>query len=460
VVPTRRPVAAVPVPVASSSGSLTRTVAPLAPLAIALLATHSFLPTATTTVPAAPPQAAAPAPTTSQRETQSRIRSSGEPENAPSPLLSSGSPVDWFFVFKFNSGSFPECSGGADQRTCLFGGAKQDYGKFSQQFIYASSANQTLKEGGGCVGDATTDPVGATFDEVYDGHLFYVLWNDQFDGDPIATKSAPAGHSKGLLAWDNDGNGIVLQVSTPSWPGSGSAHSPRQSDGNTLGCVKDNDVLVSQHFFGLRLNKDDVVDVLKALNNASVVTDPSKPEAVNNGGPPDIQALAAGLGKLSKSTTVTKTALSSGVVLLSKPSDLKVPPWQMVSALLGGEPLRVASWWTKPEIPSTSESTAIACWDESLAKPGAVQIATSGTWSGKTIGLEGMAEPQGNHAKIGVSTGTHPYVIFGDMNQQGALSGNCGSSQNGRGGLFYVVDNEHLFSSVSDLLKGDSGPAK
>jgi hypothetical protein len=45
------------------------------------------------------------------------------------------------------------------------------------------------------------------------------------------------------------------------------------------------------------------------------------------------------------------------------------------------------------------------------------------------------------------------------MNQQGSLSGpNCKSSQNGRGGLFYVVDNAQLFASLRDLLKGDSAP--
>jgi hypothetical protein len=45
------------------------------------------------------------------------------------------------------------------------------------------------------------------------------------------------------------------------------------------------------------------------------------------------------------------------------------------------------------------------------------------------------------------------------MNQQGSLSGpNCKSSQNGRGGLFYVVNNAQLFGSLQALLKGDSAP--
>jgi hypothetical protein len=382
-----------------------------------------------------------------------------QPASAPAPLLKSGQPVDWWFVFKFNAGSFPGCGGGA-QRACLFGGTVQHYREFSQQFAYASSVDHKLQLGGGCIGDTTIDPLGSTFDQVYSGGLYYVVWNDQFYGDPINNKSAPAGHSKGMLAWDQDGNGLVMQVSTPSWPGSGSSGSPRRTDGNTLGCVKDNDVLVSQHFFSLRLSRDDVVAVLKGLENASVVTDAAKPQVVNNGGPTDIQALVNGLGKISMSKTATKDKLSSGVILISKPSKLPVPPWQMVSAILGGEPLRAATWWYNPQIPTTTATTAIGCWDSSLGKPGAVEIATSGRWDEKTIGLEGGAKPAGNHAKIGVSIGgTHSYAIFGDMNQQGSLSGpNCKSSQNGRGGLFYVLDDASLSSSVRDLIDGGTAP--
>jgi hypothetical protein len=75
--------------------------------------------------------------------------------------------------------------------------------------------------------------------------------------------------------------------------------------------------------------------------------------------------------------------------------------------------------------------------------------------------LAAGVELQGNHAKLGVSTGARTYAIFGDMNQQGSLSGpNCNSSQNGRGGLFYVVENADLFGSVRDLITGDTAPVK
>jgi hypothetical protein len=380
-------------------------------------------------------------------------------DSAPTPLLKQGQSVDWWFVFKFNTHSMPGCTASA-QRACAFGGTIVEEKSFSQAFAYASSADPKLQQGGGCVGETTADPLGATFDEVYNGQLFYAVWNDQFDGNPIASKGAPAGHSKGLLAWDNDGNGFVLQVSTPSWPGSGSSKHPRKTDGNTLGCTTDNNILVSQHFFALKLNKDDVVAVLQGLINASVVSDPTQLPLVNNGGPADIQALVKSLGKNSRNKTATVVKLSSGVELISKPSGLHVPPWQMVSALLGGEPLRAATWWTSPEIPSTTADTQIGCWDPSLGKPGAVAVATTGTWDGKTIGLQGGAIPNGNHAKIGVSTGTKTYAIFGDMNQQGAIDKNCNSSQNGRGGMFFVVDNEQLFNGVRDLIQGDTAPAQ
>lgn len=382
---------------------------------------------------------------------------------APTPLLEKGHPVDWWFVFKFNAKSFPGC-GGSDneQQACSFGGDVQHY-TTGQQFVYASSEAQNLKKGDGCVGGTTTDPLGATFDEVYNGDLYYVIWNDQFyDDPPIAGCSescgGPWGHSKGILVWNETGEGFVLQVTTPSWPAAGSKQFPRKSDGNTLGCVKDDDVKVSQHFFSLKLTESDVIEVLKALKNASVVTDPKNHQIVNNGGPADVQNLVTGLGTKSHSTSIIKVQLSSGVGLISKPSALHVPPWQMVSAELGGVSLRTATWWASPKIYSTTASTTIACWDDNLGKPGAVAVATSGQWDGIGFGLKGGPGPDFNHAKIGVSTaGVNHFAIFGDMNQQGTLSGtNCASSQNGRGGLFYVIDNKVLSDGISNLIEGET----
>jgi hypothetical protein len=114
------------------------------------------------------------------------------------------------------------------------------------------------------------------------------------------------------------------------------------------------------------------------------------------------------------------------------------------------------SWWINPDkILNTKSTTAMGCWDSSLNKPGAVQNASTGTWNGQSIALRGGPSASGNHAKIGVSTSSHTYTIFGDMNQQGSIKKtNCDIKQNIRGGMFFVVDDAPLFNSVRDLLAG------
>ena len=216
---------------------------------------------------------------------------------------------------------------------------------------------------------------------------------------------------------------------------------------------------ISQHFFAVKVTKDDVLSILAALRNASVVTDPQNPQIVSNGGPADVQQLVSQLGKKSSSTAFANTTLSSGVELISKPSKLNVPPWQMVSSILGGVSLRAATWWANPKIYTTTTTTNITCWDSSLTTPGPVEVATTGHWSGQTFGLTGGPGPNFNHAKLGVSTsGPHHYSIFGDMNQQGAIFGTCSKSQNGRGGLFYVIDDAGLSDSLTNLISGGSAP--
>src|SRR5579862_7508583 len=86
--------------------------------------------------------------------------------SAPVPLLRSGQPVNWWFVFKFNTATFNGCGGA--QRACIFGGDVQTYKSgFGQQFAVASSENSKLTAGSGCAGDTTNDPIGATFNQVY-----------------------------------------------------------------------------------------------------------------------------------------------------------------------------------------------------------------------------------------------------------------------------------------------------
>jgi hypothetical protein len=386
-----------------------------------------------------------------------------EPLSGPSPILPDGQQADWWFVFKFNAKDFPGCD--SEQKTCRFGGYPVMY-ESGQQYVYASNLNRTLQKGTGCLGNSYTDPVSATFNQVYNSStaVYYVIWNDQFYNQPIINGCnnacfAPWAHSKGMVAWDDNGNGFVMQVSTPSWPASGSKANPRVSDGNTLGCVYDDDVYLSQHFFALKISKDDLIQVLLALQNAAVVTDPTNPQIVKNGGPDDVMALVNVLGRQPGNNEIyrqaTKVTLSKGVHLISKPSSLNVPPWQMVSALMGGVSLRVASWYGDPNpIPSTTIFTTISCWAPNLGTAGPVEIAKYGHWEKYAFSLQEDA----NHAKFGASDDpSRTYAIFGDMNQQGALTlseatPSCALSQNGRGGTFYVVDDPTLQASVLGLI--------
>ncbi len=412
----------------------------------------------------------------------------------PSPLAGPNEPVDWMFAYKFNDASFPGWDNGVLPpygAPGIFGGTVDDYPEgLSQQYVFASSKNPTLVKGKGPIGNTLTDPLGATFAQVYhQPGYFYILWNDQFYGNPIDTKAAPAGHSKGMAAWNADGEGFVLQVSTPSWPASGCHTFSRNSaatikavknkksvtvngktkpvelDYNTLGCIDDDDVEVAQHFFCLKLTKDDLVNVLKGLANASVVTDPTIPALCNNGGPADVKALVNKLGKESTSTEIFTAELSTGVQLIAKPSKMAVPPWQMISARLNGLSLRVVSWWAAPKIYSTKAGETPPCWAPDLGTPGDVDIALTGSWAGVTIDLLGDNGRGSNHAKIGISKDPKkPISIFGDENQQGAISSGldkdtgktekCTSSQNGRGGTFYVLNNAGLFKSLTKLFNG------
>lgn len=375
---------------------------------------------------------------------------------APEPLFAQNDADDWIFAFKLNATTFPT----PPVSNCVFGGSPQTK-LASQQFIVARSSSTDLTAGAGLLGSSVADSLGATFSQVYNSNLNFVVWNDQLYQHPRMQGcgdgcSGPWGHSKGLIAWNETGDGLVLQVTTPSWPASGTAATPRTGSGNTLGCIaKPNNILYSQHFFALRLTPSDTAAVLEALTNASVVTDVTNPQLARLGGPNELRLTAMRLGRRSNSTTVFDTTLSSGIRLISKPSELHVPPWQMVSARLGGVSLRTATWWAAPRIPTTERGREIICWRNDLGAPGRVEVALTGRWADKTISLKGG----GNHAKLGVSLdGAHPYVIFGDLNQQGRLTNKCDSSQNGRGGLFFVLEDQQLHDAMADLLAGDTAP--
>lgn len=391
------------------------------------------------------------------------------------PLLGDGSSADWWFVFKLATEGFAGCSG---KPSCIFGGDVQSYKTgFGLQYLEAHSAGgttSTLALNANCLG-SSDDPVSKTFAQIYDGTApNYVIWNDQFYGDPQPSISpkcsstecgAPWGHSKGAIAWDENGAGFVMQVSTPDWPGNGD-NSKTRSQGNTLGCVLDDNAKVAQHFFAIRLaTADDTKAVLQALQTASAVTDPANSELVKlTKGPSDLATLAQSLGQLSEATQPFDGKISTaGVRLIAKPHALNIPPWHMVSALSGAG-LRTATWWASPKISSTKAGTP-GCWDSSLPEAQEVQVALTGSWAGTTIGFKGVTATSGNHAKIAHSlTGTTS--VFGDMNMQGSYSasdGACTSSQNGRGGIFFLLEDQVMHDGLQSLLAGttsDYEPSK
>jgi hypothetical protein len=107
--------------------------------------------------------------------------------------------------------------------------------------VYASKGS-ALKEGKTCLGNSTADPADATFNQIYSGKYFYVIWTDLFYNDPDLCSGKTAcpsewAHAKGMLAWNADGEGFVMQVSTPNWPGAGDKEYEREN-GNTLGCER------------------------------------------------------------------------------------------------------------------------------------------------------------------------------------------------------------------------------
>lgn len=390
------------------------------------------------------------------------------------PKLGDGSAVDWWFAFKLNSAAYPGCSG---TRKCLFGGEVQDYKYgYGLQYLLASHAGGTTKEmelKTDCLGTGD-DPVAKTFDQIYGGTApNFVIWNDQFYNEPTITLtpacnsyekdakscSAPWGHSKGAMAWDENGNGFILQVTTPDWPGSGDKTKSRKTQGNTLGCIADDNTEVSQHFFALKLTHSDTKAVLTAMQTASVVTDPSNSQLVKlTNGPSDLKTLAQGLAKLDKSTTPYQATLSTGAKLIAKPQALNVPVFQMVSSIVG-KSLRTATWWTSPAVPS-SKAGKPGCWSSELGTPGEVQVAMSGQWKGKKFNLTGGLGGDHNHAKLGYSL-DGSLAIMGDMNQQGSYDPkdrSCSSSQNGRGGMFFVVDDATLHKGLMEMMTGETAP--
>src|SRR5205823_881461 len=108
-------------------------------------------------------------------------------------------PHTWVLAFKLNGQTFPT----PPVSTCLFGGTPQ-HKTASLQYALAQSDFSALLPGPGLIGTGLSDPVGATFNEIYNSALNFIVWNDQLYGHPViagcgTSCSGPWGHSKGVI---------------------------------------------------------------------------------------------------------------------------------------------------------------------------------------------------------------------------------------------------------------------
>ncbi len=127
-------------------------------------------------------------------------------------------------------------------------------------------------------------------------------------------------------------------------------------------------------------------------------------------------------------------------------------PWSYVTAKLNAG-LRVLSWYSHPYTPPLCQGDTSGA--ASCAYPGfnTIQIVNglqlpdgSYSWCG-----HGAASNSGNHAKIGIGINSN-WVVFGDMNMQGTINSYCDSSQMGRGGGFYAIQNQTLWNGFNKVF--------
>ncbi len=138
---------------------------------------------------------------------------------APAPLLSAGHPVDWWFTFKLNSAHLRDAA--LPLQEPAFGGTPQTCcSSDSSSRLRAVRMGRCSRAAVGARETPRRDPIGATFDQVYNGTFNYVIWNDQLYDD-LTIKGLhegmrrAVGALKGMVAWNSTGDGFVMQASTP-----------------------------------------------------------------------------------------------------------------------------------------------------------------------------------------------------------------------------------------------------
>ena len=197
-------------------------------------------------------------------------------------------------------------------------------------------------------------------------------------------------------------------------------------------------VAFSQHFFALKLNKADVVTVLAGAAERERRHRSGKPQIVQRrpGGRSQWSRSRRAISKERRRSHQERASRGRDPDLEAvRPGMSRPGRWFRRCWAMPGE--RSATWWMKPWIYHQMARRGSMLGRATLGpKPGPVAIAGTGA---------GMSRDQPhrplNHAKFGTTTSADKrFSILGDLNQQGAIAPpGCDKSQNGRGGLFFVV---------------------
>ena len=402
------------------------------------------------------------------------------------PLDPNGNPVDWWLALKLPTSAFPQ--GGCCENAACPSSSKTSAGLC---YLYADANNPqfTFRT---CLGQpGQSDPLSNTLNQVWllNGIQFQ-LWNDQWgDGqmhDPNNKSqgcNAPGAHSKGALAYDTDGNGWYLNLSTPYFPDM-SALPPD----NSLGCQIDNNLLLAQHFFCFSLDQQNFEALAAAMTVPNfcalcVPSDSCQSVDVATTLGQDISLAFAhdsGDGSTDNVTVTLQTRGGMPITAVLKGDTSNTSPWSLVATALGTDLTVVNYWLSEPTLPTLCAGDV---WDGSCIGSGntingsslyfndynvenVLQLTASPS---NVTGLPGgneiswSATESENHMKWGISTPrttsiTNPYLcVFGSMNQEGSAGRNacgssCSSGENGRGGDFFAFSNQALWTSLRNLI--------
>ena len=297
---------------------------------------------------------------------------------------------------------------------------------------------------------------------------------------------SPWGHSKGAFAFEEGSLGFFLQGTTPNWP------DPSQGDTFApLGCQLDNNVYLSQSFLGVTLASDDFTTIAPVLEKARLCSSGSL--SCRNGSSGHMVdfnctseatrgedwsilntafAATSTMDMPSEGLNITAPG-GSTLRLFSHSAAYENPPWLLVANDLGVD-LGVASWWdfnygqatlcSGDDYSNATENYCLINNELGLAlntQGGAAQSVENAIAASFMVGgadrawaLWGEFSGIASHAKFGVAGDqTSHWVVSGDQNSQGFdCSSACNGSQQGRGGLFFAVQDEALHESLYDLL--------